>query len=87
MCTAKKLSSSFELNNDESVILQKLLCLYLERNLLLFLKSVESSSGSVEGSHGIKVNDAITFEQSVFSESHTLQTFNVLLELTSLNNS
>ena len=55
-CTAKKLSSSFGLNSDESVILQKLLLnvltLCLGRNLLLFLMSVESSSGSVEGSHG-----------------------------------
>ena len=50
-----KLSSSFTLNSDESKVLQKLLLnvhtLRLEKNPLLFL-SVESSSGSVEGSSG-----------------------------------
>ena len=33
-------------------LLLNVLTLCLERNLLLFLMSVESSSGSVEGSHG-----------------------------------
>ena len=51
---AKKLSSSFALNSDELVVLQKpslnVLTLRLERNPVLFLTSVESSSGSVEGS-------------------------------------
>ena len=52
----KKLSSSFAPNSDESVVLYKLLLnvltLRLERDLLLFLSSVESSSGSVESSGG-----------------------------------
>ena len=53
---AKKFSSSFTLNSDESVILQKLslnvLALRLKKNSLLFLLSIESSLESVEGSGG-----------------------------------
>ena len=61
ICTgqAKKLSSSFTLNSDESVVLQKLsLNVHtprLEKNPLLFLLSIESSSGSVEGSSGKQI--------------------------------
>ena len=44
------------LNNDESVVLQKLSLnvhtLHFEKNPLLFFLSVESSSGSMEGSSG-----------------------------------
>ena len=53
MSKAKKLSSS---NNNESVVLQKLslnvLTFHPERNPLLLPTSVESLSGSMEGSSG-----------------------------------
>ena len=56
---AKKLSSSFTLNSDKSVVVQKLSLnvhtLRLENNPLLFLLSMESSSGSVEGSSGKQI--------------------------------
>ena len=56
---AKKLSSSFTLNSDESVVLQKLSLnvhtLRLKKNSLLFLLSIESSLGSVEGSGGKQI--------------------------------
>ena len=56
---AKKLSSSFMLNSDESIVLQKLSfnvhTLRLKKNSLLFLLSIESSSGSVEGSDGKQI--------------------------------
>ena len=61
ICTgqAKSLSSSFTLNSDESVILQKLSLnmhtLRLKKNSLLFLLFIESSSGSVEGSGGKQI--------------------------------
>ena len=55
----EKLSSSFTLNSDESVVLQKLSLdvhtLHLKNNSLLFLLSIESSSGSVEGSGGKQI--------------------------------
>ena len=52
-------SSLFSQSNDELVDLQKLLLdvhsLRLEKNPMLFLLSVESSSGSVEGSGGKQI--------------------------------
>ena len=55
----KKLISSFTLNSDESVILYKLLLnvhtLRLKKNPLLFLLSIESSSGSLEGNAGKQI--------------------------------
>ena len=68
---AKKLSSSIALNSDESAVIQKLLLnvhTIGQKNPVLFVISVESSSESVEGS-----NDARTFERNVFSENYTLQ--------------
>ena len=53
---AKKLSSSITLNSDESAVIQKLLLnvhsIGLEKNPVLLVISIESSSGSVEGSSG-----------------------------------
>ena len=56
---AKKLSSSFTLNSYESVVLQKLSLnvhtVRLTKNSLLFLLSIESSSGTVEGGGGKQI--------------------------------
>lgn len=55
----KKLNSSFALNSDESVVLQELSLnvhtLSLEKNPLLFLLSIESSSGSLASNTGKQI--------------------------------